>query len=456
MPKTKTFRFNKIYIDDKWKNDFYITIDNSGQIISFDKSEVFVEIEGLTLPGFQNTHSHSFQYAMAGLAEHLGQNASQDDFWIWRNNMYKLALALTPEQFQAIAAMLYCQMIQHGITQVVEFHYLHHDKNGSPFANQAEMSLRLFEAAKMAGINITLVPIFYQKGGFNKAAEPSQTRFLSKNLDSYLSLWDLVHIASKDYASAKLGYGIHSLRAVEPDTIKEMLSQIEEIPFHIHIAEQQKEVDDCKAALGAEPIDWLLENCDVNKNYHLVHATHMQQATCDNLADSGATVVICPSTEGNLGDGFFRLKQFRQSGGKISIGTDSNIALSPFEDIRWLDYGQRLLSQKRNVLCDSPGQDSGSSIFKEVWHAGRNAAGYEKSAYFSIGRSLDAVIIDEESPTLIQKPDDHLLSSIIYSGDQSMIKSTIVSGKTTYTNKSQTNYSQILSGYKKAMSEVYK
>ena len=358
-----------------WMENTKITVGDSGVIQAiepFVEAEKSADILGYALPGFQNAHSHAFQYAMAGLAEQHGQSANSDDFWGWREAMYNLALSIEPEQMEAIASMLYAEMLRHGYTHVAEFHYLHHDKNGKEYNDLAEMGNRLVAAAKSTGIGITLVPIFYQKGGFGLPPEDRQRRFISKSTHEYLKLLEASLEASRNYENANVGMGIHSLRAVEgSDLVEAINSSPPGMPIHIHVSEQLKEVEQALSFLGKRPVEWLLEKLKLNEHYHLVHATHLTEEETVALARSGANVVLCPSTEGNLGDGIFPLRKFQEEGGSWSIGTDSHVGLNPFEELRILDYGQRLTSHRRDTFGYGEIGDSGAFAINMITGAGR-------------------------------------------------------------------------------------
>jgi len=430
----KTFRFKGILQADGWIENAYIRIDDKGiiQAISSEKKdkEAVESVDGYAFPGFQNAHSHAFQYAMAGLAERHEGAGHADDFWSWRSAMYNLALAIDPEQMEAIATMLYAEMLRLGYTQVAEFHYLHHDKTGKPYANQAEMGERLIAAAQKAGIKITLIPIFYQRGGFGKEAQAQQRRFLSQDFRAYMDLFEASREACKHYLDASIGYGIHSMRAVGVTDIK-MLSQMAQagIPIHMHISEQKEEVKESIRHLGLRPVEWLVEHISLDARYHLVHATHMTRDETQALAETGAHVVLCPSTEGNLGDGLFPLRSFQEYGGKWSIGTDSHIGLNPFEELRLLDYGQRIQSHRRDTfLADTKG-DTGQEGVSRMLDAGRKAMGKEQDDFFSVGEALDALVLDAQSPLLAASSLKNLSSTCVYASDASMHYGTLVNGQ---------------------------
>ncbi len=461
MSTGNNFQIDFLLAKSGWLKNVNVAVSSSGTIESIapntpDSTPVdgTTKISSWVIPGFQNAHSHGFQYAMTGLAENLPKGSHGDDFWSWRNSMYDLAQNINPDQMQDIATMLYTMMVQNGFTQVSEFHYLHHDIDGTAYSNEAEMGSRMIAAAQTAGIAITLIPIFYQQGGFNTPAESKQKRFLSNDYSAYCKLWEATRKSCQNYDRAQAGRGVHSLRAVRSDDIISTLNSSQDGPVHIHIAEQQKEIEDCSKALGAQPISWLLDNVNVTSNFHLIHATHMQDGDCQKLAQTGASVVVCPTTEGNLGDGFFRLQEFREHGGKVSIGTDSNVNLSPLEELRWLDYAQRLKHEARNIFCQEGGQDSGTEIFKETWEQGRAAGGNSSAEYFEVGQPFDAIVLDKELPIFAGKPSQRILASLIYGGDSSCIKDVITSGNFVATNNRHGKYQMALANFKKTMNAL--
>lgn len=429
----KYFAFEALLQGNTWISPAYIGIDALGRItevLDVKPEKGFVEqVAGYAIPGFQNAHSHAFQYAMAGLAEIHSTHSTPDDFWSWREAMYALALSINPEQMEAIATQLYAEMLRHGYTHVAEFHYVHHDQKGKEYGNLAEMGERLIHAAKKAGIKITLVPMFYEKGGFGKEPVDGQKRFISKNPEAYLKLLGSSENAVSQYEGAQLGFGYHSLRAVSKASMKAVLPEAKGRPIHIHIAEQLKEIDDCAAFYGKRPVEWLYDQVQVNDQWHLVHATHLADNELKAIANSGAHVVICPSTEGNLGDGIFRLKEYQELNGRWSIGTDSHIGLDPKEELRILDYGQRLISHKRNTFYSKTNGDSGLFGYKEALLSGKKAMSAENVDSLSIGSFLDAVVIDVKHPLIATSSLDRVLSTYIYSGDSSFNLGTLVNGE---------------------------
>lgn len=449
------FQFQSLLLQTGWMTPAFVGVDQKGiiQYLSEQTPAEAIAIEsvnGFALPGFQNAHSHAFQYAMAGLAE-THAAGTDDDFWTWREEMYKCALSVDPDQAQAIAAMLYAEMARHGYTHVAEFHYLHHDKDGKPYSNLAEMGLRMVEAAKTAGIKITLVPVFYQKGGFGKDPQPRQRRFISKTVEDYFQLLDDSAHAVIDQPHASLGFSVHSLRAVNlNDIVTTYTNGPKNIPFHVHVSEQKKEVEDCLAHCGKRPMEWMLDNLPVNERFHLVHSTHLNDEEVKRLAASKANVVLCPSTEGNLGDGIFRMKEYVKLGGHWTIGTDSHIGLNPFEELRMIDYRQRLVTNLRNTF---PG-DAASYLVNEAVTQGRRAMGRATNDHFEIGQPFDALIINAGTHLLADTSEKNRLASIVYTSDSSRNLGTIVNGKWVVKNQHHVNGHEIKMAFSKGIREM--
>ena len=423
------FSFKGILQADGWRENVTITTNTDGEIIDIVDAQNHSTCNGYALPGFQNAHSHAFQYAMAGLAELHSTNKKRNDFWSWRQSMYALALSLEPEQMEAIAAMLYQEMLRHGYTHVAEFHYVHHDKNGRHYSNKAALSERIARAAHKAGIKLTIIPIYYEQGGFGKPAQNEQKRFLSKSIDDYLDLFEAVQKMSKNYSSCDVGLGIHSMRGVSLENIiKTSHYKKRDTPFHIHISEQFQEVKDCFEYTGLRPAEWLDKNINLNSDFHLVHATHLTPNEITSIAKSKANVVLCPSTESNLGDGIFPMASFLNQGGSWSIGTDSHIGLNPFEELRILDYGQRLTTHSRNTFGNEYSGNNGALAIQSALVNGRKAMGKTQKEFFKIGSSFDALVITDQHPMIQVTGKQHLTNTIVYASDQTMVMGTIVNG----------------------------
>ncbi len=428
----KRFRFRAIWRESGWEENAQLAVDERGMILDplgLPEAGPVEQVDGFAIPGFRNAHSHAFQYGMAGLAEYL--RAPEDDFWSWREAMYQLALSLEPQQVEDIAALLYAEMLRQGTTAVAEFHYLHHDRDGHAYANPAEMGVRLMAAAARAGIRLTLIPIYYRSSDFgNVAANPRQRRFIHTNPDAYLRFWEQTRDQARPHDHVRLGLGVHSLRAATPDEVRTLFSAAPtDVPCHIHIAEQRREVEACLGHHGRRPVALLADLLELGPQHHLVHATHLDEQELQALARSGAVAVICPSTEGNLGDGFFSLRPYLQAGGAFAIGSDSHVGLSSAEDLRWLDYGQRMRLEKRNTVCWAEGEDSGERLFRLALAGGRLALGETGPAPLTVGAPLDALVLDADHPLLLQTPTSQRLASYLYAGDPSFHLGTLVAGR---------------------------
>jgi len=451
----KYYLFSSLLQKEGWLTPAYVGVDIHGIIQYLSNTApaegVAIEmVQGLALPGFQNAHSHAFQYAMAGLAENHPVGID-DDFWTWREAMYQCAWSVNPDQAQVIAAILYAEMLRVGYTHVAEFHYLHHDKDGKPYAHLAEMGERMVAAAKNAGIKITLIPVFYQKGGFGLDPQPRQRRFISRTVEDYFKLLDVSGSVIKNYHNASLGFSVHSLRAVDLNDIKTTFQQgPKALPFHLHVSEQKKEVADCLAHYNKRPMQWLFENLPVNERFHLVHATHLDDQELHLLAQSGANVVLCPSTEGNLGDGIFRMKEYVKLGGRWCIGTDSHIGLNPLEEFRMIDYRQRLITHQRNTFDG----DAAAYMVNEEIVSGRRAMGLQQSNHFEIGKPFDAVVYHSQSHLLAETSEKNRLATLLFTADSSRTIGTIVNGKWVVKNQHHQNGASIKTAFVKAMKEL--
>lgn len=364
------------------------------------------------LPAIANTHSHAFQRAMAGLTEHRGEG--QDSFWTWRERMYRFAGRITPEQLYAIAAQLYGEMLEAGFTQVCEFHYLHHQPNGRPYDNPAEMSQAIIRAAEDAGIGLTLLPVLYQTGGFDgRDLNDTQKRF-AHGTEDFLQLIETLQ--KQESHLLKIGVALHSLRAVPEHTLTELLPVLarKKLPVHIHIAEQVAEVNECLDIRGARPVQWLLNHADVDENWCLVHATHMDARETKALAKTNAVVSVCPSTEANLGDGFFPLRDYLKHKGRWSVGSDSNASVSLVEELRWLEYGQRLKHQQRNLAASDKQPSVGAHLM-----AGAAAGGWQASG---VEERDDSIALDADAPALFHANAGDLADRFLFAGNRPLIR----------------------------------
>jgi formimidoylglutamate deiminase len=449
----KYFRFQALLQKDGWMSPAYVGVNEEGLIEYLSDqpaaNSATESVLGIALPGFQNAHSHAFQYAMAGSAETHAAGSS-DDFWTWREAMYKCALTVGPDEAEAIAAMLYAELLRNGYTHVAEFHYLHHDADGNSYSNLGEMGERMVAAARTAGIRITLIPVFYQKGGFGREPEARQRRFISKTKDDYIRLLEASRPAVKAYDRASLGFSAHSLRAVSGPDIQTVVNDVPDLPFHMHVAEQKKEVSDCLQFYKQRPVHWVLNNLPVDKRFFLVHATHLDDDEVKMLARSGATVVLCPSTEGNLGDGIFRMKEYAANGGRWCIGTDSHIGVGALEEFRMIDYRQRLVTNKRNTFD----ADGAKYMMNDAVLYGRLAMGRSLNDHFVIGAPFDAVVLDSRSPRLAGADKAYWLPAILFHLDTAAITGTIVDGRWIVKDGHHIQTSQIREKYLAAMKTV--
>ena len=450
----KGFHFHKILMDEGWTSNGYVHLDHEGKVLSIQdlpsEGVEYERVNGIAIPGFVNAHSHAFQYAMAGLAEIRSETIENNSFWTWRNLMYQIALGISPHDLEAIATQLYSEMLRSGYTHVAEFHYLHHDKDGQPYNNISELGERLIAAARNSGIKITLIPILYRQGGFQLEALPEQKRFISSSLDEYLSLLDSSIKSCSLYEYAWCASGAHSLRAVSRNEMIELTKNIGALPFHMHISEQIKEVEECEALYGLRPADWMLENFEVDGNFNFVHATHLTPEEVERLTNSGAQVILCPSTEGNLGDGFFPIQDYMSNNGNWCIGTDSHVGLNPFEEIRLLDYGRRLISHKRNTFIHSSISDSGFIALKNIYKAGQSTIGNSSNGMFNVGSDFDALILDASHP-LLASSERSLSATIVYSSDPSMYLGTMICGDWKIRNNKHKNHESFAKAFIQAI-----
>ena len=367
------------------------------------------DAHGAVVPGLGNLHSHAFQRGMAGLAETRGP--ASDSFWTWREIMYRFVERLDPDAFEAIAAMAFCEMLESGFTRVGEFHYLHRAPDGTAYVNPGEMAARVAAAAAGSGIALTLLPVFYAHAGFGgQAPKPAQRRFLH-DIDAYAKLLDASREAVAPLGDAVVGVAPHSLRAVTEDELSYVAALAS--PIHIHIAEQVREVEDCVAWSGQRPVEWLLDRAALDARWCLVHATHMTEFETAAVAQSGAVAGLCPVTEANLGDGLFPATAFLGAGGTIGIGSDSNVLIDAAEELRLLEYGQRLALRGRNLLAPGEGASTGGALYRAALAGGAQALGAQDGVLRE-GASADLVSLDTAHPALVGRAGDALLDGWVF------------------------------------------
>jgi len=458
MSETKLFAAQAL-LPEGWARDvlFEITEDGAfGAVASDAKPGDAPRAAGIVLPGMPNLHSHAFQRAMAGLAERAGPQ--DDSFWTWREVMYGFLRELGPTQVEAIAAQLYVEMLKAGYTAVGEFHYLHHDRDGRPYADPAEMSRRIVAAAAAAGIGLTLLPVLYGFSDFGGAAPGGgQRRFLHEP-DDFLRLIETLLRDHGESTQVRIGMAPHSLRAMTPETLRHAVDGLTALdsaaPVHIHIAEQQREVRDCVAWSGARPVEWLLQNVGPGPRWCLVHATHVTEEETARMAASGAVVGLCPTTEANLGDGLFPAAGFLAAGGAFGIGSDSHISVSPIEELRWLEYGQRLTQRRRNLLAlgsDTP--SVGACLYRRALAGGAQALG-RPIGRLAVGCRADLFVVDGDSPALYGRDGDLLLDAVVFAGNANPVRDVMVGGAWVVRDGRHPRESETFAAYRKAIDSL--
>lgn len=414
--------FATALLPEGWRDNVRVTVTD-GKIVSVaagvDPSHGD-EGHAIALPGMPNLHSHAFQRAMAGLAEHAAKdaNGSEDDFWTWREAMYRVALSVSPDDVEAIAAELYVEMLEAGFTRVGEFHYLHHDVDGTRYANIAEMAERILAAAGETGIGMTLLPVFYAHSDFGGASPTDGQRRFVNDLDGFAKLFAASKAAVSRLDGASVGVAPHSLRAVTPEELS-VVTKMSDGPIHIHAAEQVKEVEASLRVLRKRPVEWLLENADVGSRWCLIHATHMTEAETRALAASGATAGLCPITEANLGDGVFNGRLYLESGGSFGIGSDSNVLVDPAAELRQLEYAQRLRGRARNRMCVD-GKSTGRTLFDRALAGGAKALAQPAPGLIA-GASADIVTLRADHLMLEGREGDALLDVWVFAARDSLI-----------------------------------
>ncbi|WDY58421.1 formimidoylglutamate deiminase [Pseudomonas sp. PSKL.D1] len=413
-----------------WANNVRLEVADDGHLalIQADASAERAErLNGPLLPGMPNLHSHAFQRAMAGLAEVAGN--PNDSFWTWRDLMYRLVGKVSPDQMEVIARQLYIEMLKAGYTSVAEFHYVHHDVSGQPYADPAELSRRISAAAASSGIGLTLLPVLYSHSGFGgQAPNDGQRRFINST-EHYLKLQAQLTPLLAAQPAQQVGLCFHSLRAVTPEQIAEVLAaSSKHCPVHIHIAEQQKEVDDCLAWSGLRPLQWLYRHVDVDARWCLVHATHAEADEVAAMARSGAVAGLCLTTEANLGDGIFPAVDFLAQGGRMGIGSDSHVSLSVVEELRWLEYGQRLRDQRRNRLYREDQPMVGRTLYDAALAGGAQALG-QAVGELAVGKRADWLVLDGADPYIAMADGDAILNRWLFAGGDRQVRDVMVNGQ---------------------------
>jgi formimidoylglutamate deiminase len=443
----------KALLQSGWAKNVRLTIAQG--LITSITSQLTAEADDVRvdvlLPALSNLHSHSFQRAMAGMTEY--RVGGRDSFWTWRELMYRFVDRITPEQMEAIASLVFLEMQEAGYAAVGEFHYVHHQKSGAPYANIAELSNRIFAAATVTGIGLTHLPVLYSYGGAGQTPlTDGQLRF-GNDVDQFMDLVARAREGLKHLpADTRIGIAPHSLRATSPADLKAALAQHKAGPIHIHIAEQPKEVQDIQAWLGARPVEWLLDHVDVNANWCLIHATHMTDAETKRLAASGAVAGLCPITEANLGDGPFNGPAYLKAGGAFGVGSDSNVNISLTEELRTLEYSQRLRDIARNVLVAGEGS-VGHTLYLGAACGGAQALG-RHAGEIEVGRLADLVAIDSTAPALCALKSEQLLDGLVFAAKDNVVTDVWSAGRHNVRDGQHINRERIRKNYRAAVTEL--
>ena len=419
---------NSALLASGWADSVEIKIESTGNITTISPDLPYSDgdrVEVL-IPAIPNVHSHAHQRAMAGLGERAGD--TQDSFWTWRKVMYHYLERIQPDNLFHIAAQLYLEMLKAGYSCVGEFQYLHHDLNGQAYDNRAEMSLQCLQAATRVGIGFTALPVLYRYGGFGSAAAlDGQKRFLN-DADGFIEIVKGLQSATTNDANCSVGIAPHSLRAINRDLLAEVIASLESLAaIHVHVAEQTKEVDDCLDWSGKRPVEWLFENFDVDQKWCLIHATHINDQETAAMAGSGCVAGLCPTTEANLGDGFFNAREYFAQRGCWAIGSDSHISIDPVEELRWLEYGMRLQTRGRNVLVSDASANTGRNLLDGALAGGAQACGRNIGS-IAEGYRADLVVLDHEHPRLYGRSKDDLIDSWIFSGNSNLVRDVYIGG----------------------------
>jgi len=428
-----------ILLNDGWASKQTITIEQ-GVITAIDAGMIEgAEIaQGAVIPGMVNCHSHAFQRAFAGFSEQGSEG--QDSFWTWRKIMYQFLAQLTEVDAKNIAKQLYIEMLKMGYTRVAEFHYLHHDIDGSAYnskaitdksASLATMAQAIFDAAQESGIGLTLLPVLYQHSGFGEQSpSEGQKRFINST-EQFNQLVSDCFTLSEQYSNTNVGIAPHSLRAVDKTSLLSAVEHVRRLdnqaPIHIHISEQQKEVDDCLEYFGKRPVQWLLDNVELDKHWCLIHATHIDEAERKGIIAKEAIAGICPTTEANLGDGIFPTTEFLAEKGTIAIGSDSHISVNPIEELRWLEYAQRLIKQQRAILATDEHASVGQNLWQQAAMGGAQSTN-SNTGCLAIGKQADLLVLDKDKTKLFANANQQLLDSMIFASQQNPVSYVMVNG----------------------------
>jgi len=429
----KPYWTERAWVDGRWMTDVQLSVDADGKIAALQAGAQrgdSIDLGGVVVPGIPNVHSHAFQWTFAGLSEF--RTVQRDSFWSWREQMYQSVESLSPEEYYHRACQLFRIMLAAGYTEVGEFHYIHNQPDGHPYPQVAILADQLVQAAVDTGIAICMLPVLYQRGGFDGRPLAGAQRRFELSIEQLQTIAQDLQGKWGEEPGFRLGLAFHSLRAVDPDTIGPALERLTPLigsaaPIHIHVAEQMAEVVDCQSHYGKRPVELLMERVHVDPRWCLIHATHMTEAECCRLAESGAVVGLCPTTEANLGDGLFPSADFIEAGGRISIGSDSHVALDPFAELRLLEYGQRLTTHRRAVLCDTE-HSCGDRLLTEVLAGGTRALGQPGRGQIGLHQPANLLVLDGDHPALSDCPAERIIDRAVFCQWGGTVRKTMVLG----------------------------
>jgi formimidoylglutamate deiminase len=431
----------------EWNDDGVLT-----RVESDSSAQKTQRASGPVLAGMANVHSHAFQRAMAGLAEIRGHPT--DDFWTWREAMYALVERLEPDDVQAIAEHLYIEMLKHGYTAVAEFHYLHRDRDGSEYSDPATLADRIVAAAGSSGIALTFLPVLYRYGGFgNRPLAGGQRRFAS----SAKSIAGLLALMRERHADLRLGVAPHSVRAVDASELRDVVAAARGIdrsmPIHMHLSEQSREVAECRAAHGKTPFEWIEENADVDSRWCFIHSTHITPREAEAIAARDAVIGLCPATEANLGDGIFDFSGWFARGAAWSIGGDSHVSVSPFEELRALEVSQRLRLRVRNVAASESSPDVATNLWRAAAEGGAQAIG-QPMGELAPGKRADLVVLDASLPALENLSAAQVLAVATFAGNSTPVRDVILAGEPVIRNGRHARESQAQAAFRAALKRL--
>lgn len=446
-----------VLIGNQWQKNITLSINQNGLIESIEAGQAADSevVKGTIIPGMVNCHSHAFQRAFAGFSEYKANKA--DSFWSWRDIMYRFVAKMSPEDAHSVAQFLYLEMLKAGYTCVAEFHYLHHQSDGKSYANPAEMSLQVIDAAKQTGLSMTLLPVLYSYAGFGELSpSTAQARFIHST-DNYCKLIESLFQATQQEQTISLGIAPHSLRAVSHSQLDQIVPLMRSLdpsaPIHIHIAEQLQEVEDCIDFYGQRPVEWLLANQSLDKHWCLIHATHLTSQEVKGLAVSGAVVGICPTTESNLGDGIFPTEDYLSLNGRLAIGSDSHIAVNVADELRSLEYAQRLTAHRRAVLTSADCSSVGQYLYQKASLDGALTVN-QNVGELAVGKRADLIVLDDQHPSLYAKQESTLLDSAIFATEKLPVKDVMVAGEWQIKNGFHPQQDLIKESYFKVMDKL--